>query len=1286
MMFRNAFILSVLLCGCLLQGLAQTLPKTYALVIGISGYENKDLKSLAYADKDAGLFAAYLQSKAGGAVPDSQMRVLLNEKATIAAVYNAMDWLKQQTSENDIVYVYFSGHGDVETKSSKVNGYLLAYNTPAHNYPNNAISIEQLNNDANFLTLQKKAKVVLITDACHSGKLAGDFFKGKQLAATQLQQVLNNEVRLAACAVDELAAEADHWGGGRGVFSYYLLMGMYGFADGLKDGTIQLHELRRFIDSSFAADEFLKQQNHKQHPVTDGNPNTNMAVVHSETFAAFNASLPTVNKAPVMQPMDYFFTAVNDLPLESILQLKLYKKLTGDALALLIVNDCIAHLDSTTTSSFENIDSNQKVYDPAAYEQEIHEVNRVDSFKLFRTQLENKKIRINRFNDQFAAVVHNRAQEMVNAYLDGEESELEKRQYYYSGERQYSNFLAMLNIAMQLISTEHHLYNVLQINYHYLSGVIARLQMATSKKTDSLLKASFAFQRKTMELEPYAAYVHNEMANLFLHKRNFDSALYHFNLAIVLAPTWAIPWSNQVRMNLMLKDPKKAKLALNTADSLQPNLAYVLINAGLVAEQEQNWLAAESYYLHAIKQNNVHYLPFERLGHLNLKKGNYQLSNEYFYKASTRKNEFAINDAYFDFGIELGGNPFGKNELFLDTCFLNAISTGNKANPYIQLLAVLPFLNSKGVKQDSILQILTAITVKDPQIVLAHHYLAKQFFKMGRHTEAEQYLLTAIKNYLSETDFRQQIKTALYKPGETSADSCSYKSILFYNYNQTEDHYMLAAIYEKQKKYKEAAEQYQTISLYENKQQDEQAVYKNYDYYYMLFHNEITNPERRIDPYNAIMQMYEAPIIMGGSIKAARLFEQMGEYEMAEKTLLAQVIQNRGAGDNRGMHMKERKPGAYQLVADVNWYWLVINRNLESETYNFYRKMMKAFPRNYYWKEKAGLFLYNRLQLVYKQMPVEEYKWFTADMQKYAYPFMGGLEGPNREPVSIVLPGSEEVVVIAMPVYNPVQESLTFLNESIQLNGDVEPTEELQYTLATVNSWLGNYDEAAEWYQNILKKQPADSLLRNKLIEMLIMNNSLPAIQQQLDTLYFQRKINNGQVLLLAEYNLLSKQVQKNNLLLQLFKPTDREEKISLIKLNIIAAMQNNNFPEVLKLVKNINAIYNILDTSRNEETDDQMRLMAQFTFYTSARTYALMKQNAKAIQYLEKAMQWGLLYKNLLNNDPAWQGLRSSSTWKTLMKNYTAALEDHLTNNMNVPLGYRNPIIYRIPNEADYD
>lgn len=58
MMFRHTLIISVLLCSCCFHVLSQAQPKTYALVIGISGYESKDLRTLEYSDKDARLFAA----------------------------------------------------------------------------------------------------------------------------------------------------------------------------------------------------------------------------------------------------------------------------------------------------------------------------------------------------------------------------------------------------------------------------------------------------------------------------------------------------------------------------------------------------------------------------------------------------------------------------------------------------------------------------------------------------------------------------------------------------------------------------------------------------------------------------------------------------------------------------------------------------------------------------------------------------------------------------------------------------------------------------------------------------------------------------------------------------------------------------------------------------------------------------------------------------------------------------------------------------------------------------
>lgn len=101
---------------------AITTGNTYAVVIGIANYENENI-NLNYANRDAEVFAGYLQSKAGGAVPLENIRLLIDTNATTSAIYNVLSWLRNRCEEDkrensdktNLVYFYFSGHGDVET-------------------------------------------------------------------------------------------------------------------------------------------------------------------------------------------------------------------------------------------------------------------------------------------------------------------------------------------------------------------------------------------------------------------------------------------------------------------------------------------------------------------------------------------------------------------------------------------------------------------------------------------------------------------------------------------------------------------------------------------------------------------------------------------------------------------------------------------------------------------------------------------------------------------------------------------------------------------------------------------------------------------------------------------------------------------------------------------------------------------------------------------------------------------------------------------------------------------
>jgi hypothetical protein len=321
---------------------------------------------------------------------------------------------------------------------------------------------------------------VLVTDACHSGKLAGDYYKGKQLVANQLQLILNSQVRLAACGVDEEAAESEDWGGGRGIFSYYLLQGLNGEADLDRNDTIQLQELNRYLDSSFAADKVLIRNAHKQRPVHDGNPYLTMAITGAPAQKIQNAAFskkagglsPSVLQLfePLgVQPIDYLFALMKTQAIESKLRFSAYNKVSPDSLPLKIVEDCIAYqqqLNRENSAAGTNVPQQNN----------INFFARIDSLQLLKNQfLRSRAITVN-FNKRFVQMVHGLAQDMINAYLEGDLDELEKREYYYAGERKYTDFLDMLRVALQVASPDDFLYQLLAVQEAYISGLTLRLE------------------------------------------------------------------------------------------------------------------------------------------------------------------------------------------------------------------------------------------------------------------------------------------------------------------------------------------------------------------------------------------------------------------------------------------------------------------------------------------------------------------------------------------------------------------------------------------------------------------------------------------------------------------------------------------------------------------------------------------------------------------------------------------------------------------------------------------
>jgi tetratricopeptide (TPR) repeat protein len=194
----------------------------WALVIGVSKFKDPSM-NLRYSDKDALAFYDYLVKDAHFQ-PD-HVRLLLNDKATRENIMSQIGdkWLVRVTGPDDLVVIYFSGHGSPSTADQKGVNYLVAYNTDKNSLFSTGINLKE------FAGLVKdrvnSERVVMVMDACHSG--AASATKG----LTRVHNMDANEVaqgtgQLVICSSEpsQVSWESERYP--NGVFTHYLIEGL----------------------------------------------------------------------------------------------------------------------------------------------------------------------------------------------------------------------------------------------------------------------------------------------------------------------------------------------------------------------------------------------------------------------------------------------------------------------------------------------------------------------------------------------------------------------------------------------------------------------------------------------------------------------------------------------------------------------------------------------------------------------------------------------------------------------------------------------------------------------------------------------------------------------------------------------------------------------------------------------------------------------------------------------------------------------------------------------------
>jgi hypothetical protein len=249
---------------------AQRMRKCLALVVGLSHYEDYYFHNIKFSARDARAFHDFLVDPRGGGIPKKNVRLLLNEHASLTNVREALKgFLARRARSKDTVIVYFAGYGGIEQgRSGRFDKYIIPYDARGRDLAKSALSLAELIRSLRDI---KARDVILIVDGSFSGNPKGRsyFFrkKGEVVAPPKksVPDVLEvatqpNVSVLLSGAETQVAAEIEEIR--HGLFTFFLLQGLGGQADANKDDDITVAEMAAYLASKVpmrAALEGLEQ-------------------------------------------------------------------------------------------------------------------------------------------------------------------------------------------------------------------------------------------------------------------------------------------------------------------------------------------------------------------------------------------------------------------------------------------------------------------------------------------------------------------------------------------------------------------------------------------------------------------------------------------------------------------------------------------------------------------------------------------------------------------------------------------------------------------------------------------------------------------------------------------------------------------------------------------------------------------------------------------------------------------------------------------------------------------
>jgi tetratricopeptide (TPR) repeat protein len=505
--------------------------QTYALLVGISKYKHPEL-SLQFADADASVFGRLLQSPRGGGLAPENVMLLTDDKATTAAVRNGFqDFLKRRAGKNDTVIILIAGHGTVDGR----NAFILTYDADPQDLNSTALPMAELRGLFED-QLKKVGRVLLFADVCKAGVIGSIQSTAVNADVQHLGDVEGDLFGLLASRPKEVSVEGPQFGGGHGVFSYYVIKGLEGAADENKDGVVDANELIQYVSA-----QVPPATNNRQHPREFGTYDNSMKLsdIHK----------PGIDVAH--GPMIFDSKRGEPLLLASI------------SAPVIDTNEDFTNFNAAITAGRLLPDQPDNAFD-----------------WLKRIQPQVTAGRYIEIGNQLRIALENRAQDVLLRYLGGDQNP-QTRQEFEQGARYMEAARTLTRESLFLEGRE-----------DFFAG---RALLFERKFPDA---ANLIEQ--SVRLDPDAAYSYNALGIAYLEQGQFDKAIPAFRDAAHRAPHWSYPLHNEALARVESGDYQGAIRLYQHAMRLTPRYGYLPYNLGLVYQRLNRRKEAEASYRKAI--------------------------------------------------------------------------------------------------------------------------------------------------------------------------------------------------------------------------------------------------------------------------------------------------------------------------------------------------------------------------------------------------------------------------------------------------------------------------------------------------------------------------------------------------------------------------------------------------------------------------------------------------------------------------------------------------------------